>query len=126
MKKMTVLLGALVIVSATSFAWGGYGRGSNAGCGFNRSDDQWHQMRGRGGYYKELSPEDQKEFLKMREKNIEIYDKYRAKVSKKHIAIERELLKENPDWAKISRLNEEIAKLEAAARTEHMKNMHGY
>ena len=130
MKRLSLLLGALIIVSATAFAWGGYGHGNSSGCMgngfFNRMGYGWHHMRGREYNYREATPEDQREYLEVRERNIEIYNKYGVKISKKQLKIERELLKDKPDWEKISMLNEDIAKLEAAARTEQMKNNYRY
>jgi len=129
MKKLLVLLGALAIISTTSLAWGGYGNnggGRGTGCGgfgfFSGMRNGWHHMTGRGYDYSQATPEDQRAYIDARERNLEVYNKYSVEISQKQLDVERELLEEKPDWKKIGKLNEEIARLQAQARTEQMKN----
>jgi hypothetical protein len=120
MKKI-ILLGAFIVISATSLAWGGYGQGR--GCGFwGRSSGGWHHMGGRGYSSQVGTPEDEKAYLEARERSVEIYNKYGVQIEQKRLEVERELLEEKPSWNKVGKLNEEIARLEAKARTEMMKS----
>ena len=71
--------------------------------------------------YQKLTPEEGKRYLKTREETLRVYVEYEVDISKKQIEIERELLKENPDWGKVQKLNDEIALMESKAKTEIMK-----
>lgn len=126
MKKMLLVTGALLVVSTTALSFGGYsygrGRGCRGGNYLGRMNSGWHHMIGRGGNYREFSAEEQEEYLQVREKNLEIYNKYGNEISKKQLEVERELLEEKPSWKKIGKLNEEIARLEAEIKTEQLKN----
>jgi len=124
MKKTALLLGTFIIISTTSLAWGGYGRGG--GCGgygfWGRMSNGWHHMTGRGYNNPQGSVEDERGYLEAREKSTEIYNKYGIEINQKQLEVERELLEEKPNWNKVSKLNEEIAKLEGKAKTEMMKS----
>ncbi len=126
MKKMLLLTGALLVISTTALSFGGYSYGRGKGCTGGsypgRMNSGWHHMIGRGGNYRELSAEEQQEYLQVRERNLEIYNKYGNEISKKQLEVERELLEEKPSWKKIGKLNEEIARLEAEMKTEQLKN----
>jgi len=126
MKKMLLLMGALLVISTTSLSFGGYSYGRGRGCtgssSFGRMNSGWHHMEERGSSYNELSAEEQQEYLLVREKNLETYNKYGTEISKKQLEVERELLEEKPSWKKIGNLNEDIAKLEAEMKTEQLKN----
>ncbi|GLI55313.1 hypothetical protein PM10SUCC1_08270 [Propionigenium maris DSM 9537] len=126
MKKSALLLGAFIVISATTLAWGGYGQGRGygygRGCGFwGRSSGGWH-MGGRGYNASVRTPEDEKAYLEARERSVEIYNKYGVQIEQKQLEVERELLNEKPNWNKVEKLNEEIAKLEAKARTEMQRS----
>lgn len=126
MKKSILLLGAFIAISASALAWGGYGQGRGygygRGCGFwGRSSGGWH-MGGRGYNTPVTTPEDERAYLEARERSVEIYNKYGVQIEQKQLEVERELLKEKPNWNKVEKLNEEIAKLQAKARTEMQKN----
>ncbi len=124
MKKTVLILGAFIAISTTSLAWGGYGhQGGGCGNGFwGGMSNRWHHMTGRGHSYRQGDIEDERAYLEAREKSSEVYNKYGVKIDQKQLEVERELLEEEPNWNKISKLNEEIAILQARARTEMMKS----
>jgi|GEM_PF-2535589 len=74
--------------------------------------------------FQQLTPEEGKEYLKIKEESFKVYSNYGLEINKKQIQLERELLKEGPDWKKVENLNNEIALLEAKVRTEIMKINH--
>lgn len=119
-------MGAFIVISTTSFSFGGYSYGRGRGCAgsnsFGRMNSGWHHMVGSGSSYSGLSAEEQQESLLVKEKNIDAYNKYGTEISKKQLEVERELLEEKPSWKKIGNLNEDIAKLEAKMKTEQLKN----
>lgn len=82
----------------------------------------WHQMTGRGYNYRQGNVEDERAYLEARERSSEVYNKYGVEINQKQLEVERELLEEKPNWNKISKLNEEIAILQAKARTEMMRS----
>ena len=124
MKKTVLILGAFIAISTTSLAWGGYGhQGGGCGHGFwSGMSNRWHHMTSRGHSYRQGDIEDERAYLEAREKSSEVYNKYGVKIDQKQLEVERELLEEEPNWNKISKLNEEIAILQARARTEMMKS----
>ncbi len=79
-------------------------------------------MGGRGYNASVRTPEDERAYLEARERSVEIYNKYGVQIEQKQLEVERELLEEKPNWNKVEKLNEEIARLEAKARTEMMKS----
>lgn len=87
--------------------------------GYNRP----YMHMGIDGYQK-LTPEEGKRYLRNREKTLKVYVDYEVDISRKQLEVERELLKENPDWEKIEKLNDEIALMESKAKTEVMKINH--
>lgn len=117
MKKTLLVLGVLAILSTSVYSYRGYGYGG--GCigqnygGMGRGSG--YHMGAQNSRYHNLSPEQQQEYLA-------IYNKYSIEIQQKRLDIEKELLNEKPNWKKIEKLNEEMAKLEAQMRTEHMKN----
>jgi len=124
MKKTALILGTFIIISTTSLAWGGYGH-QGGGCGYGfwgRMSNGWHQMTGRGHNYRQGNVEDERAYLEAREKSTEIYNKYGVEINQKQLEVERELLEEKPNWKKVSKLNEEIAVLQAKAKTEMMRS----
>ncbi|WP_319370831.1 hypothetical protein [uncultured Ilyobacter sp.] len=68
-----------------------------------------------------LTPEEEKAFLKMREEHLKIYNQYGRAIARKQLEVEMELLKDNIDWKKIQKLNDEIGLLESKLKTELMK-----
>ncbi|WP_320046442.1 hypothetical protein [uncultured Ilyobacter sp.] len=74
--------------------------------------------------FQQLTPEEGKEYLKIKEESFKVYSKYGLDINKKQLELEAELLKKSPDWKKVENLNNEIASLEAKVRTEIMKISH--
>jgi len=133
MKKGLLILGAIIVISTSTYAFRGnsYGGGCFGGSfsGMGRGGGYHMGYRGngypmgyRGNEYNTLTTEQQQEYLQVREQNIGVYNKYSIDIQQKRLDVERELLNEKPDWKKIGKLNEEIAKLEAQMKTEQMKN----
>lgn len=124
MKKGLLILGAIIVISTSTYAFRGnsYGGGCFGGSFSGMGRGGGYHMGYRGNEYNTLTTEQQQEYLQVREQNIGVYNKYSIDIQQKRLDVERELLNEKPDWKKIGKLNEEIAKLEAQMKTEQMKN----
>ena len=136
MRKLLSFLGALFLIFILFIAFMNYGmrKAINRGDGYRMMLGS-HMM----GYsyespytadympmhrFQQLTPEEGKEYLKIKEESFKVYSKYGIEINKKQLQLERELLKEDPDWNKVENLNNEIALLEAKVRTEIMKINH--
>ena len=105
MKKF--LIGSLmVVVGITAF-----GKGYH-----HREVGRHHQQ------HCEYSRPDEKRDFRM---NPE-FEKTRIEFDEKRLEIRKELLKDTPDWAKVQKLNEEIALKKAEFRTNNMKRCFEY
>ena len=74
--------------------------------------------------FQQMTPEEGKEYLKIKEESFKVYSRYGIDINKKQLLLEAELLKDAPDWEKVEDLNNEIASLEAKVKTEIMKINH--
>ena len=100
MKKIYLTIALLSMLGIASFARGGYmgGGSQRGGCG----------GYGSGGYH-----HDNNGFLAA---NPDI-ENLRTNIMEKNLEIRKELLKNNPDWKKIEKLNTEIATTQAKIKT---------
>lgn len=106
MKKF--LIGSLMIVlGATSFGRGYHHR--NFDGGHHNSHCAYYDSKERYEY--RTNPE---------------FEKARVEFAEKRLEIRKELLKDNPDWTKIQKLNEELALKKAEFRTNNMKRAFEY
>ncbi|WP_319370670.1 hypothetical protein [uncultured Ilyobacter sp.] len=140
MRKLLSFLGALFLIFILFFVFMNFGmrRSFNIGNGyFGSRMMQGSHMMGysyddgayRDGYmrmhrFQQLTHEEGKEYLKIKEESFKVYSKYGIDINKKQLELEAELLKENPEWGKVEDLNQEIGALEAKVRTEIMKINH--
>lgn len=129
MKKNLSLLGALFLILLLLFAGMRrcfYGRPGYYGNPMMRPGYYSGHMMGYGRYEDEymhidMTSEEGKKHLKVREQSLRVYSKYGFEINKKQLELDAELLKENPDWEKVQKINDEIALLESKMKTEILK-----
>ena len=147
MKKALLILTAMLALSSVVYADSndgnngyydghmmgrGYYQGRMMGSGYmmrsgygGRMMDGYHRgMYDNNRYMQQrtFTQEEEKAYIKMMENNLKIQKKYEIKIRKNQLDLESELLKENPDWEKVQKINEELGSLEAKFRTEMMKS----
>jgi hypothetical protein len=71
--------------------------------------------------FQKFTPEEGERYIKIKSEILKIYTKYGLEINKKKLDVEAELLRENPDWEKIQKMNDEIALMESKVKTEIMK-----
>lgn len=129
MKKILSIIGALFLMLLLLFAgvrrffYGGYNYYGNPMIrpgyyrshmmGYGRFEDAYMHM--------DITSEEWKNYIKVREQKLRVYSKYGLDISKKQLELDAELLKEDPDWEKVQKINDEIALLESKVKTEILK-----
>lgn len=106
MKKLTIVGMMIFAIGATAFARGHQNWDNNGG----RHHRTYDCVQGEGRMARR-SPE---------------MERTRLVIDEKRLEIRKELVKENPDWKKVERLNTEIATEQGRARTTMMKDHHEY
>jgi hypothetical protein len=136
MRKLLSFLGVLFLIFILFVVFMNFGmrRSLNTGHGyFGGRMMQRSSMMGysydEAGYmpmyrFQQMTPEEGKEYLKIKEESFKVYSRYGIDINKKQLLLEAELLKDAPDWEKVEDLNNEIASLEAKVKTEIMKINH--
>ena len=81
--------------------------------GYGRYRDDYMHM--------DVTSEEWKNYIKIREQTLRVYSKYGLDISKKQLELDAELLKEEPDWERVQKINDEIALLESQVKTEMLK-----
>lgn len=112
MKKSILIVG--LMVSTLAFAKGN-------GEMTNRKNNDSNTKGNQGKFYN-LSEEEKTELLEQREKMHEEMAPYRLDMEEINIGIQREMLNENPDWAKIEKLTKEKAEVKAEMEVIMLKN----
>ncbi len=112
MKKSILIVG--LMVTTLAFAKGN-GQMTN-----NQNNE--NNTKGNQGKFYNLSEEEKTELLEKREKMHEEMAPYRLDMEEINIGIQREMLNENPDWAKIEKLTKEKAEVKAEMEVLMLKN----
>lgn len=114
---------ALIAFGINAFAHGGWGMGGG------HHGRGWHHGGGYGygpGYDDRMTPEEYRQFEQQREAFLNDTRDLRASLYDKQEQLQNELVKENPDAAKASKLQKEISDLQAQfdqKRIDHMIEM---
>lgn len=131
----TILIAGLVLFTGAAIAfahgggYGGYGGYGGNGCGYGGDGN----MRGYGGYghhrmdtpgfgrnmgdcanWRDLSDEDRAKLEAVRDKFHSETQELRGQIDEKAVALRNELVKENPDDGKVTKLQKELSGLKAA------------
>lgn len=135
MKKFLAIIGALFLILILLFAFMHFGmsryfNGENANnrmstysghmMDYDRYEDEYMEME----RYLRLTSEEGQKYLKAKEESLRVRSKYGVEIGKKQLELDAELLKENPDWEKIQKINDEIVLLKSKAKIEIMKINH--
>lgn len=127
-KTLTILGGSILILlllftGMRRFFYGGYNYYGNPMIrpGYYRG-----HMMGHGRYedeymHMDITAEEWKNYIKVREEKLRVYSKYGFEISKKQLELDAELLREEPDWERVQKINDEIALLESKVKTEMLK-----
>lgn len=86
---------------------------------------------GRGYHHREFGRNQQShcEYYRVEKRDFRMspeMEKLRVEFAEKRLEIRKELLKDSPDWAKVQKLNEELALKKAEFRTNNMKKCFEY
>ncbi len=132
MRKSLTILGGLFLIllllftSMRRFFYGGYSYYGNPMIrpGYYRGHMMGHGRYGDEYMHMDITAEEWKNYIKVREQKGRVYSKYGLDISKKHLELDAELLKEKPDWERIQKINDEIALLESKIKTEILKKQY--
>ncbi len=129
MKKSLTVLGGLILIllllftGMRRFFYGGYSYYGNPMIrpGYYRGHMMGYSRYGDEYLHMDIASEEWKNYIKVREESLRIYSKYGLDIGKKQLELDAELLKEEPDWERVQRINDEIALLESKIKTEMLK-----
>jgi zinc resistance-associated protein len=111
--KAIMVLTVVAIFGITTMAFAGWGRGPGQMMGPEGRGPGWHQRGGCAYGQGNLSEE---EFAKLEEQRAQFFaatEDIRQKLYEKELALQSELVKENPDRAVAMELQSEISQLQA-------------